>query len=279
MPTAKAKTKPATAKRKTKPAKPTKAKAKAKAKPIKVPVMALRLLELGLELEETVAEQCTALVDTLGDLAAEQRATAAATTLARTRKGTSVARAYLTVIADGSPAAADAIVRYCATTDRDRAAMYDAFVAVWPTSTDAAALEAASVSFGKAIVGDPALLAASVEAARRLGNASALAERTATLERATRLAPLVKALSEGRTPASVTKQLAAAPADDRRHVYARVIADQNGFDAEVTVAAILTLADDATITDMSARDRGRRDGAWSPGGGRGSVEDACRGGR
>ena len=219
------------------------------------------------------------MVDTLGDLAAEQRANAAATTLARTRKGTSVARAYLTVIADGSPAAADAIVRYCATMDRDRAAMYDAFVAVWPTSTDAAALEAASANFGKAIVGDPSLLAASVEAARRLGNASALAERTAKLERATRLAPLVKALSEGRIPASATKQLAAASADDRRHVYARVIADQNGFDAELTVAAILTLADDATITDMALASAVVEMGRGAPGAGRGSVEDACRGGR
>ena len=230
-------------------AKPAKRKLVPKvAKPSKVPITVLRKLEAALERSDA-AQQCAALA---GELEPPRAAAIAVAILAHTRKGTPIARAYLSVVADGSSAAADELVRYCATMERGRTAMRSAFVAAWPKATDVAALEAAYVNFTKGFVDDPRLLAAGVEAARRLANVTVLAERTAALDRATRLAPLVAELA-GAAPvrARAAKQYAALARDDRRHVHARVIDTPRAFDEAVAIAAVIAMADDPQITDMS----------------------------
>src|SRR5437588_116434 len=75
---------------------------------------------------------------------------------------------------------------------------------------------------------------------------------TAWRPRARRRRPLVDDL-RGPAPARsrATKQLAGLPADDKFHVYARVIDAPNAFDKPVAVAAVLALVDDPRASDMS----------------------------
>ena len=180
-------------------------------KPAKVPIARLRELEAAFD-HDDAAQQCEALASELGALRSSR--VAAAALLAHTRKGTPVARAYLRVLA-GETSAGVEIGRHCATPDRGRSALRGAFVAAWPKAMDITALRSrVPGNLSKAIVEDPRLLAAGVEAARRLGHAAALADRTAALERATRLAPLVAGLS-GTAPAGARAAKAARGAHPR----------------------------------------------------------------
>jgi hypothetical protein len=77
-------------------------------------------------------------------------------------------------------------------------AMRGAFVASWRHCADPAAIDGAVRNLSRVLLDDPEVLAASVEAAQRLGDAATLKKRTARLERATRLAPLVARLAGDR---------------------------------------------------------------------------------
>lgn len=218
-------------------------------KPTKVPLAIVRDLAKALERDDA-AQQCFALAALLANAATPAAAAAAA--LVHSRKGAPVARAYLKVLAEGTPGAADEVVGYCATMERGRSAMRGAFVAAWPHATDIAALEAAYRNFARGLIDDPGLLAAGVAAARRLADVAALADRTARFDRATRLAPLIAELA-GAAPARAraAKQLATLPRDDRQHVYARVLDGPRRFDESLAIAAVIATADDPAIPDMS----------------------------
>src|SRR4051794_1450202 len=86
-------------------------------KPPKVPIAAVRKLEAALE-QPDVAQQCAALHTELSKLPPPRMVAAATAVLAHTRKGTPVARAYLTTIAtegEEPVETADTVVRHCAT--------------------------------------------------------------------------------------------------------------------------------------------------------------------
>ena len=237
-------------------AQPAKAKAKAqpaKAKPAKLPVAVLRELEAALERQD-LAWQVQGLSEALAKLG-DARAPAAATTLlSRTRKGSPLARAYLRALGD-DPAvahAANEVVRHCATMERGRKAMRAAFAAVWRKATDVQAIDAACKNFSRGLLDDPAVLDAAVVAAAKLGETAAAAALAARLERARRLRPLLDDLA-GAAPqrARGRKALAALPAIDRWHVYARVIDSPRAFDQDIAIEAVRTLADDPQVTDMA----------------------------
>jgi hypothetical protein len=199
------------------------------------------------------ARQLQVIHDALAALPAA-RATAAATAALKTETGSPVARAYLTVVAtpgDTPIPAADTIAQFCAKLGRSRDAVKSAFVATWRRAADITAVDGACKNLGRAFLDDPELAVASLEAARKLGDAAAVSKRTARLERATRLAPIVDALRG--TKAARARAVAKLPdlsEVDRLHVYARVIAAPRDFDASVAVAAVLALAGDARVPDM-----------------------------
>jgi hypothetical protein len=201
-----------------------------------------------------VPRQVDGLHRALGEMAAARAKTAAAAMLAKTDKGTPVARAYLAVLAadgDGPTPAADTIAQYCATLGRARELVFGAFIATWRRAADITAVDAACRNFQRAYLDDPDLLAASVEAARQLGDADKLAKRTARLDRATRLAPLVADLRGTRAArAKATGKLAKLSDDDRLHVHARVIASPRDFDQPLAVAAVIAMVDDPRVPDM-----------------------------
>ncbi|MDB4955064.1 MAG: hypothetical protein JWO36_2633 [Myxococcales bacterium] len=223
------------------------------AKPAKVPIATVRKLEAAL-VEPDVAQQCAALYAELADLESARAMAAAATILAHTRKGTPVARAYLTTLATEGVApveAADAVVRHCATMERGRKAMRGAFVACWRRASDMAAVDEAYKNFSRGIVDDPDLLTAGFEAARRNGNHLAAADRIALLERARRLAPLIADLAAAApVRARAMTDLAKLSAEDRRHVNVRMLDVPRIYDEALVVAAVLALADDARVPDM-----------------------------
>jgi hypothetical protein len=232
----------------TKPA----AKSAAAKKPAKVPVALLRKLEGALD-QTDIAHQCVGLSNQLRALTAARATAAATAVLAQTRKGSPVARAYLTAIAtagDGPLDAADVIARHCATMERGRQAMRPVFVATWRRAKDLAAVDDAYRNFARGIVDDPDLLAAGFEAARQLGNHLAAAERIAALERARRLAPLVGELT-GAARERATRQLAPLPIEDRRHVYGRVLDAPSRYDQALAVAAVIASVDDPRVPDMA----------------------------
>jgi len=236
-----------------KPAKPA-AKQGATKKPAKLPVAFLRKLVAALERPDA-AQQCGALHDQLAQLGSPRDGIAATALLAETRKGTPIARAFLTALAtDGATPEADVVVKHCAALERGRKLMFGPFAMVWRKASDLSALDGAYANFTKAIVDDPDLLAVGVEVAKRSGNATTLADRTARLERATRLAPLLDDLSSAaKAPARerATKQLAALAAADRAHVHARVIDAPRAYAEPLAIAAVLACADDPRIGDMA----------------------------
>ena len=252
-------------------------------RPAAIAVAKLRKLAAALERDDLPAgipEEIQALSEQLADLGDRRRAAAAAV-LAHTRRGSPVARGYLAVLAseadpasvaaatadpgelaasgDGAVAAlaavtdaADAVARYCATMQRGRKALRPAFLATWRRAGDIAAVEAAWKNLARIAIDDPALLAIAVETARRLGNASALADHTARLDRALRLVPLLGALAGGAGPRGrATQQLAALDAADRRHIYARVVDHPRGYDKALAIAAVIALVDDPRAPDMA----------------------------
>jgi len=242
-------------------------------RPATIAVAKLRKLAAALErgdLTDGIPEEIQALSEQLADLGDRRRAAAAAV-LAHTKRGSPVARGYLTVLAsETDPAgtaepgelaapgdaavgeAADAVARYCATMQRGRKALRPAFLATWRRAGDTAAVEAAWKNLARIAIDDPALLAVAAETARRLGNASALADHTARLERALRLQPLLTALAGGAGPrARATQQLAALDAADRRHVHARVVDHPRGYDKALAIAAVVALVDDPRAPDMA----------------------------
>jgi hypothetical protein len=205
----------------------------------------VRKLEQALALPDE-ASQCAAIHAQLGRLPRARATAAAAAILAHAATGTPVARAYLSVLAaegDAPVAGAVVVARYCAAIDRGRKAMRPAFLATWPRAANMAAVDDAYANLAREILEDPALLAAGAEAALRLGNRAVAVERTARLERAKRLAPVVAKLTRDK--------LAALSADDRRHVYARIIDSPGAFEPELAIAAVAALADDPAVSDMS----------------------------
>src|SRR5258706_11552182 len=160
--------------------------------PSKVSAATLKKLEPALALPDAV-QQCIALLDQIGKMAAKRASQVAAALLARTPDGAPVARAYLAVIAapDGPVPEADVIARFCAKLERERRAMCRVLAATWPRATDMRALEDAYRNLSREIVDDIDLLAAGVDAARKLGNSAAATDPDARLERAKRLAPLL----------------------------------------------------------------------------------------
>jgi len=206
------------------------------------------------DLPDGIPDEIQALSELLAELGDRARAGAAAV-LAHTRKGSPVARGYLEVLAsegDEPIAAADAVARYCATMKRGRKLLRPAFLATWRRAGDTAAVEAAWKNLARVAIDDPALLVVAAETARRLGNASALADHTARLERAHRLEPLLTALAGTAGPrARATKQLDALDAVDRRHVHARVVDDPRRYDKALAVAAVIALVDDPRAPDMA----------------------------
>ncbi len=174
--------------------------------------------------------------------------------LAETRSGSPVARAFLTALGDTDKAgaAADEVVRYCATMERGRKALRNAFVAVWRKASDIEALDGAYKNFARGLLDDPGLLDAGVDAAAKLGDSAEAAALAARLERARRLRPLLAALAG--TPAErkhARQDLAELSAPDRWHVYARVIDAPRTYDQDVAVDAVRTLADDPAVSDMA----------------------------
>src|SRR5262245_4290293 len=173
-------------------ARPTQAPRAVRA-PGPVPLAKVKKLAAALERDETEAaipEQIQALRSHLAELG-DRAPAAAAAALARTARGSAVARAYLEVLAaDGADPhpAADTVARYCAAMTRGRKLLRPAFLATWHRAADAAALEAAWKNLARIAIDDPALLTVAIEAARRLGHTAQLAERTAQLARAERLA-------------------------------------------------------------------------------------------
>lgn len=221
-------------------------------KPAKIPVAVLRDLEAAL-LRTEPAWQVQGLTESLAKLGARASA-AAAQLLAKTRKGSPLARAYLTALGDGDKAAdaANQVVQHCAAMERGRKALRGAFVAVWRKASDIAAIDEACENFARGLLDDPDLLDAAVDAAAKLGNAAKAASLAGKLERAERLAPLLADLA-GAAPqrSRARKQLATLPAHDRWHVYARVIDNPRAYDQELAVDAVRTLADDPAVTDMA----------------------------
>jgi hypothetical protein len=195
------------------------------------------------------------LLDAGIDAAAKRGDNAAAAALAgKTRKGSPLARAYLTALGDGPRAseAANVVVQHCATMERGRKALRDAFVAVWRKATDLDAIEEACRNFERGLLDDPELLDAAVVAAARRGDHTAASALAARLERAQRLQPLLADLAgTAAKRARAREQLAALPAPDRWHVFARVIDNPRAYDQDLAVDAVRTLADDPQVTDMT----------------------------
>jgi hypothetical protein len=250
-----------------------KAKAKAKAKPkgssakkkpaaagkvtrAKVKIAVIRGLAEALDYDET-PEQVMMLSARLADVAESQRGEAAAAVLEHTKKGSREARAYCkTIIAAAGGAttsdAADTFVRYCATMPRGRRAMRDAFVQVWRLATDAAALAGAVDNFLKSELDDPEILAAGVEAARYVGDEATAGAREKARAMAEKLAPLVADLAGGapaRKRAAVG--LAVLSAEEKAHVYRRILVSPREFDEEHAIAAVLALTDDPETSTMA----------------------------
>jgi hypothetical protein len=233
------------------PAKRAPAK-KAPAKTTKIPVAILRQLGEAIERNEP-AWQIQGLTDALAKLGT-RAPTAAAALLAQTRKGSPLARAYLTALGDSDKAedAANLLVRHCASMERGRKAMRGAFVAVWRKATDIAAIDDACKNFARGLLDDPELLDAAVDAAAKRGDSASATSLAMRLDRAQRLRPLLAELA-GAAPqrARAKHQLAALPAADRWHVYARVIDNPRAYDQDIAVDAVRTLADDSSVTDMA----------------------------
>ncbi len=247
-------TKPAATRAAKKPAakqRPAK-KAAVAARPAKIPVAVLRDLEAALQRTEP-AWQVQGLTDSLATLGPRAPA-AAAQLVAKTRKGSPLARAYLTALGDGDKAvaAANEVVQHCATMERGRKALRGAFVAVWRKATDVAAIGEACANFARGLLDDPDLLDAAVHAAAVLGDTAAAASLASRLERAQRLAPLLADLA-GAAPqrSRARQQLANLPPQERWHLYARVIDSPRAYDQELAVDAVRTLADDPAVTDMT----------------------------
>ena len=233
---------PRTAAKRAKPSKPPR------------PPVAIKRLADALELVDEAA-QCAALHIALAKVAKAKHAETAAAALAHTSNGKPIARAYLTVIAtpgDDPVTGADAIAKYCAAIDRGRKAMRGAFTATWQRASDVRALEDAYRNLAKEILDDPELLAAGVEAAKKVGNGGALADRTLRYERAKHFAPVVKALAgNGAARTKAVKQLAGMTADDRRHIHARILDTPQAFSKELAVEAVVALVDDPQTPDLS----------------------------
>jgi hypothetical protein len=248
-----AKTKPAAKAKTTARAKPAARKAAlAKAKPAKLPVAVLRELEAALE-RTTPALQVQGLYETLAKLGASAPA-AAAQLLAKKRKGHPLGRAYLAALGDDDKAseAANELVQHCATMERGRKALRGAFVSVWRKATDIAAIDEACKNFERGLLDDPEVLDAAVDAAAKLGDTAAATSLAGRLERAQRLRPLLADLvATAPRRARAKQQLAALPALDRRHVYARVLDSPRAYDQELAVDAVRVLADDPAVTDMA----------------------------
>ncbi|HEY5924467.1 MAG TPA: hypothetical protein VIV11_22470 [Kofleriaceae bacterium] len=238
---------------KPKAAKPKAAKPAKAAKPGKVPIAVIRELGDALERNEP-AWQVQGLTESLTKLGAAKAPAAAAAILAQTRKGSPLARGYLTALGDSDKAvdAANLLVRHCTTMERGRKALRGAFVAVWRKATDIAAIDEACKNFARGLLDDPDLLDASVDAAAKLGDTAGATSLAAKLERAHRLRPLLDNLA-GAAPqrARGKQQLAALSAPDRWHVYARIVDNPRAYDQEVAVDAVRALADDSNVTDMA----------------------------
>jgi hypothetical protein len=228
------------------------AKAKPAAKQPKLPVAIMRELTEAIARNEP-AWQVQGLTDALTKLGTRAQAAAAAL-LTQTRKGSPLARAYLTALGDSDKAieAANVVVRHCASMERGRKAVRSAFAAVWRKATDIAAIDAACKNFARGLLDDPELLDAAVDAAAKLGDTAGAASLASRLDRAQRLRPLLADLSGAAPQRSRAKhQLAALPAPDRWHIYARVIDNPRAYDQDVAVDALRTLADDSAVTDMA----------------------------
>jgi len=200
-----------------------------------------------------IPEEIQALSEQLGELG-DRAGVAAAAVLAHTQRGSAVARGYLAVLASdgGEPGGADVVARYCATLKRGRKALRPAFLATWQRAGDLAAVEAAWKNLARISIDDPALLAVAAETARRRGDASAVADHTARLERAHRLQPLLDGLAGSAGPRQrATAALDALDAPDRRHIHARVIDAPRRFDKALAIAAIAALVDDPRAPDMA----------------------------
>ena len=251
-------TKPATSRAAKKPAakpaakQPASKKPAVAAKPAKIPVAVLRDLEASLQRTEP-AWQVQGLTESLATLGPRAHA-AAAQLVAKTRKGSPLARAYLTALGDGDKAvaAANQLVQHCATMERGRKALRGAFAAVWRKATDVAGIAEACTNFARGLLDDPELLDAAVHAAAVLGDTAAAASLASRLDRAQRLTPLLADLA-GAAPqrSRARQQLANLPRQDRWHVYARVIDNPRAYDQELAVDAVRTLADDPAVTDMT----------------------------
>src|SRR5262245_31957361 len=154
-------------------AKTTKPKPKSAkvARPTKQAASLQRSLVDALALADA-AQQVSALHDELDGVDAPRASAAAGQALAGTRKGTPVARAYLTMLAmsfaAGPSPQADLIVQHCATMERGRKVMKGAFVAVWRRAGDLRAVQAACANFERGMIDDPELLDIVVEVSRRL---------------------------------------------------------------------------------------------------------------
>ncbi|HEY5952543.1 MAG TPA: SMI1/KNR4 family protein, partial [Kofleriaceae bacterium] len=233
--------------------KPSKPRAAKPAKLPKLPIAIVRELGAALERNEP-AWQVQGLTEALGKLGAARAPAAAAALLAQTKKGSPLARAYLTALDDGDKAveAANQLVRHCATMERGRKALRGAFVAVWRKATDIAAIADACENFARGLLDDPELLDAAVDAGAKLGDTAGATSLAARLERAQRLRPLLEDLA-GAAPqrARAKQQLAALAPHDRWHVYARVVDNPRAYDQEIAVDAVRTLADDPNVTDMA----------------------------
>jgi hypothetical protein len=177
--------------------------------------------------------------------------------------------------ASGPSPQADLIVQHCASMERGRRQLRGAFVAVWRRAGDLKAVQAACANFERGMIDDPDLLDVAVEVARRLGDNAALTDGARRLERATRLRPLIEELA-GPAPARAraAKQLASLSAEDRRHVYGRLLEAPRRFDQAIAVAAV-GARDDPRISTCACRARcqmryhGNR--SSSPRGRRGSL--------
>ena len=224
---------------------------KAPPKPRAAPTMVKELV--AALAQPDVARQVRAIDDAFADVPADKRGASAAAAL-KGKTGASIARAYLSAVAGDADAAASAlaIARHTATMTRGWEAMRGAFVASWRHCADPAAIDGAVRNLSRVLLDDPEVLAASVEAAQRLGDAATLKKRTARLERATRLAPLVARLAGDRaTRAAAVAELDALPPPDRLHVHAQVVAAPRRFDPALAVAAMIALADDPRVPDAA----------------------------
>jgi hypothetical protein len=220
---------------------------------LKVPVAVIRALGDAIERNEP-AWQVQGLTETLAKLDAAAAPVAAASVLAQTRKGSPLARAYLTALGDSDKAidAANLVVRHCATMERGRKALRGAFIAVWRKATDIAAIDEACQNFARGLLDDPDLLDAAVDATAKLGRTAAATSLAQKLERAHRLRPLLADLAGAAPQRSRGKQqLAKLTAPDRWHVHARVLDNPRAYDQELAIEAARTLADDPSVTDMA----------------------------